>query len=136
MPTNNQNASRSVSALRVLGRRVRRAYRDEVGSVEQALLVAWSAFGGTFGVTRAITYWLHIGHGPAGGGIVIGGRHLHHYNVGIALLAAVGAVVPSSGTVQLRSACAPAPTPHPVDFRSQPSHHPGLGLLTRATGGG
>ena len=30
--------------------------------------------------------------GPAAGGITIGGRHLHHYNLGIALLAAVGAI--------------------------------------------
>jgi hypothetical protein len=91
MGANNHNASRLVSSLRVLGRRIRRAYRDEVGPVEQALLVAWSAFGVTFGITRAVTYWLHIGHGPAAGGITIGGRHLHHYNLGIALLAAVGA---------------------------------------------
>ena len=89
---NDQNASRSVSLLWVLGRRIRRAYRDEVGPVEQALLVAWLAFGATFGIARAITYWLHSGHGPAGGGIVIGGRHLHHYNLGIALLTAVGAI--------------------------------------------
>ena len=92
MVANDQNASRPVSPVRVLGRRIRRAYQDEVGPVEQALLVAWSAFGATFGITRAITYWLHLGHGPTEGGIVIGGRHLHHYNLGIALLAAVGAV--------------------------------------------
>jgi hypothetical protein len=92
MAASDHNASGRVSPLRVLGRRIRRAYRDEVGPVEQALLLAWSAFGATFGVTRAITYWLHLGHGPAEGGIVIGGRHLHHYNLGIALLAAVGAV--------------------------------------------
>lgn len=92
MAVNNQNANRPVSQLRVLARRIRRAYRDEVGPVEQALLVAWSAFAATFGITRAITYWLHSGHGPPGGGIVIGGRHLHHYNLGIALLAAVGAM--------------------------------------------
>lgn len=80
------------SPLGMLGQRIGQAYRDEVGPVEQALLLAWSAFGATFGITRAITYWLHTGHGPAGGGIVIGGRHLHHYNLGIALLAAVGAI--------------------------------------------
>ena len=91
MAANDHKASSSVAALRVLGRRIRGAYRDEIGPVEQALLVAWSAFAATFGITRAITYWLHSGHGPAGGGIVIGGRHLHHYNFGIALLAAVGA---------------------------------------------
>jgi hypothetical protein len=78
MAANEHKASSSVAALRVLGRRIRGAYRDEIGPVEQALLVAWSAFAATFGITRAITYWLHSGHGPAGGGIVIGGRHLHH----------------------------------------------------------
>lgn len=92
MAANNQSANGAVSPLRALARRIRRAYRDEVGPVEQALLVAWSAFGVTFGITRAITYWLHVGHGPVGGGIMIGGRHVHHYNLGIALLAAVGAI--------------------------------------------
>ncbi|MGH3521438.1 MAG: hypothetical protein ACRDU4_01115 [Mycobacterium sp.] len=92
MAAKNRNASRSVSPLRVLGRRVRRAYQDEMGASEQALLVAWSAFGVTFGIARAITYWLRGGHGPSGGGIVLAGRHIHHYNLGIVLLAAVGAI--------------------------------------------
>jgi hypothetical protein len=75
----------------VLAQRVGRAYREEVDDTEQALLVAWSAFGVTFGLTRALTLWLRGGHGPAGGGIVIRGRHIHHYNLGIALLTVVGA---------------------------------------------
>jgi len=87
-----QNPNRRIAPLRVLGRRVRRVYHDEVGAGQQALLVAWSAFGTTFGITRAITYWLHGGAAPSAGGIVIGGRHIHHYNLGIALLAAVGAI--------------------------------------------
>jgi hypothetical protein len=92
MTVKDRDASRRVTPLQVLVRRVRRVYHDEVGWGEQALLVAWSAFGATFGITRAITYWLHGGHGPSGGGMVIGGRHIHHYNLGIALLAAVGAI--------------------------------------------
>jgi hypothetical protein len=54
------------------------------------LLVAWAAFGATFGTARLITHRLHRAGGP--GGIVIRGRHVHHYNFGIALLAAVGAI--------------------------------------------
>jgi hypothetical protein len=92
MPANSHNASGSLFPLWVLGRRIRRVYREEVGAVEQALLVAWSAFGATFGITRALTYWLHIGHGPVTGGLVIGGRHIHHYNLGIVLLEAIGAI--------------------------------------------
>lgn len=84
--------SRLVRSGRVLVQRVHRAYREEVDVTEQALLVAWSAFGVTFGLTRAITLWLRGGHGPPGGGIVIRGRHIHHYNLGIVLLTLVGAV--------------------------------------------
>jgi hypothetical protein len=35
---------------------------------------------------------VRAGHGPAGGGISLGGRHFHHYNIGIALLTAIGAI--------------------------------------------
>jgi len=55
-------------------------------------MVAWTGFGATFAITRAITHWVRAGHGPSGGGMSGGGRHLHHYNIGILLLAAVGAV--------------------------------------------
>jgi hypothetical protein len=76
---------------RVLVQRTRSAYREQVDTPQRSLLVAWLAFGVTFGITRGITYWLCGQHGPAGWGIVVRGRHLHHYNLGIALLAAVGA---------------------------------------------
>lgn len=72
--------------------RIRSAYGDHVGAVEQSAMVAWSAFTVTFAVTRAITHWIRGGHGPSGGGMSVGGRHFHHYNIGIALLSAVGAV--------------------------------------------
>lgn len=77
---------------RTLLRRLRAVYGTQVGPVERSLLVSWAAFGVTFGLTRALTYWLHAGHGPPGGGIVIRGRHFHHYNIGIAMIAGVGAV--------------------------------------------
>ena len=76
----------------VLVQRVRRAYREEVGVTERALLMAWSAFGLTFGLTRAVTLGLRGGRGPVGAGIIIRGRHIHHYNLGIALLTLVGGV--------------------------------------------
>lgn len=85
-------AQTAASSPPPLHRRLRAAFRDQIGRPEQALLIAWSGFGITFGITRAITVWIHAGHGPAGGGASAGGRHLHHYNIGIALLGAVGAV--------------------------------------------
>lgn len=92
MPADRRLGSRLTHSGRVLVQRLRRAYREEVDVAEQALLVAWSAFGVTFGLTRALTWWLRSGHGPPGGGIVIRGRHIHHYNFGIALLTVVGAI--------------------------------------------
>lgn len=92
MPTDQRPGHLLAHACRVLAGRLRRAYREEVDETERSLLVAWSAFAGTFGITRALTYWLRGGHGPPGGGIVIRGRHLHHYNLGIALVVGVGAV--------------------------------------------
>src|SRR5512143_855597 len=75
-----------------LPRRLRAVYRRRVGPTEQSLLVAWAAFAVTFGLTRAVTHWIRAGHGPRGGGLSAGGEHLHHYNIGIALLAGVGGV--------------------------------------------
>lgn len=81
-----------MAELRSLGERIRAVARDRIGPTEQSMLIAWTGFGTTFGVTRAITHWIRAGHGPASGGMSAGGRHLHHYNIGILLLAAVGAV--------------------------------------------
>lgn len=72
--------------------RVRRAYGDHVGPGERSLLLAWASFSATFGATRALTHWIRAGHGPASGGMSVGGRHFHHYNIGIGLLTAVGAI--------------------------------------------
>jgi hypothetical protein len=35
---------------------------------------------------------IRAGHGPAEGGMSLGGKHFHHYNIRIALLATVGAI--------------------------------------------
>ncbi len=78
------------ASVRSLPRRLRTAYRQQVGSLEQALFVAWGAFGLTFGTARAVTHYLRARYG--GGGLVAGGRHLHHYNFGILLLVAVGSI--------------------------------------------
>ncbi|HEX5116734.1 MAG TPA: hypothetical protein VFW65_16185 [Pseudonocardiaceae bacterium] len=72
--------------------RLRRVYQDRLDRTQRSVLVSWAAFTGTFGVTRAITYSLHRAGAGTAGGITIRGRHIHHYNFGIALLAAVGAV--------------------------------------------
>jgi len=70
--------------------------RDEWGTRlepgEQATVLVWSTFTVTFAGLRALTHWIRAGHGPSGGGMSVGGRHFHHYNIGIALLSAVGAV--------------------------------------------
>ncbi len=70
--------------------RLRKVWLENVGDSERALLVSWGAFAGTFGAARLITHRLRRGGGS--GGIIIRGRHVHHYNFGIALLAAVGAI--------------------------------------------
>jgi len=77
---------------RSLKERIGAVARERIGPTEQSLIIAWTGFGVTFGVTRAITHWIRAGHGPGSGGMSAGGRHLHHYNIGILLLAAVGAV--------------------------------------------
>ncbi|WP_174362159.1 hypothetical protein [Nocardia veterana] len=78
--------------VRRRARAVRRAWLEALGPGERSTVVAWAAFTATFATTRALTHWIRAGHGPGGGGISLGGRHFHHYNIGIALLAAVGAV--------------------------------------------
>ena len=59
---------------------------------EQSVVIAWASFTATFAGVRALTHWIHDGHGPAGGGMSVGGHHFHHYNIGIAGLAAIGGV--------------------------------------------
>lgn len=59
---------------------------------ERSTLIAWASFTTTFAGVRALTHWIHDGHGPAGGGMSLAGHHFHHYNLGIAGLAGIGAV--------------------------------------------
>ncbi len=75
--------------------RLRDMYSKRVGPSEQALLLSWAAFSATFGTTRAITHLLkrRDSGGGGSGGIVIGGKHLHHYNLGIMLLTSGGVAV-------------------------------------------
>jgi hypothetical protein len=92
-PESEGSASAGQAGVRPpLRRRLHTAFREEIGSTERPLLIAWTGFAVTFGVTRAVTAWIHAGHGPSDGGMTAGGTHLHHYNIGIALLGAVGGV--------------------------------------------
>ena len=72
--------------------RLRQEWLQRLESDERSDVLAWAAFTVTFAGLRALTHWIHAGHGPESGGITLGSRHFHHYNIGIALLATVGAV--------------------------------------------
>lgn len=72
--------------------RVRAEWRKRLEPSEQAAVLVWAAFSVTFVGLRALTHWIRAGHGPSGGGLKLAGKHFHHYNIGIALLATVGAV--------------------------------------------
>ncbi len=71
---------------------LRMAWTHDLGPGQRSAMVAWASFATTFGVVRALTHWLRAGHGPRGGGVSVGGRHFHHYNLGIALLTGIGAI--------------------------------------------
>jgi hypothetical protein len=72
--------------------RLRHEWHHRLDPAEKSALLSWATFTTTFVGLRVLTHWIRAGHGPTGGGISLGGRHFHHYNIGIALLAAVGAV--------------------------------------------
>lgn len=72
--------------------RLRQEWNTHLQPREQATVLAWASFTVTFGGLRALTHWIRAGHGPSGGGISLGGKHFHHYNIGIALLASVAAL--------------------------------------------
>src|SRR6201995_6125675 len=72
--------------------RVGHEFDQHLNPDEQAAVRSRALFTAMFTGLRLLTHWIHGGHGPKGGGISVGGRHFHHYNVGIALLSAVGAV--------------------------------------------
>ena len=72
--------------------RLRDEWRTRLEPGEQATVLVWSTFTVTFAGLRALTHWIRAGHGPSGGGMSLGGKHFHHYNLGIATLACVAAV--------------------------------------------
>jgi hypothetical protein len=101
MPEHDPGAGPAAPASQAAGRegslpdRLGQVYRERTARGERALLRSWAAFGLTFGAARLVTHELRRRDRVTGGsgGIVIGGRHLHHYNFGILALAAVGGVV-------------------------------------------
>ncbi|OBI23628.1 hypothetical protein [Mycobacterium sp. E2238] len=72
--------------------RLRHQWDQRLQPGEQATVLAWTSFTLTFAGLRALTHWIRAGHGPSGGGMSMGGRHFHHYNIGIGMLATVGGV--------------------------------------------
>jgi hypothetical protein len=72
--------------------RLKNEWSQRLDPGQQAVVIAWSSFTATFVGVRALTHWIRDGHGPSGGGLSLGGRHFHHYNIGIGLLAGVGAI--------------------------------------------
>jgi hypothetical protein len=72
--------------------RLRHQWGKRLEPGQQATVLAWLSFTLTFFALRALTHWIRAGHGPAAGGVQLGGKHFHHYNVGIALLTTVAAV--------------------------------------------
>jgi hypothetical protein len=72
--------------------RLRHEWGERLEPGEQATVLAWLSFTLTFAGLRGLTHWIRAGHGPAGGGVKLGGKHFHHYNIGIGMLATVAAV--------------------------------------------
>ncbi|MEH3155226.1 MAG: hypothetical protein PGN29_07690 [Gordonia paraffinivorans] len=80
------------TAGRARAHRLRRAWRRSLDPGQQSALLSWTSFTTTFVAVRALTHWIRAGHGPAGGGMSLGGKHFHHYNIGILMLGGVGAI--------------------------------------------
>ena len=72
--------------------RVKNEWTRRLDPGKQSVVIAWSSFTATFVGVRALTHWIRDGHGPSGGGMSVGGQHFHHYNIGIGLLAGIGAI--------------------------------------------
>jgi len=75
---------------------VRRVWHTQLGPGQRSAVIAWASFATTFGSVRGLTHWIRDGHGPSGGGMSIGGKHFHHYNLGIGLLTALGGIARSA----------------------------------------
>lgn len=72
--------------------RLRGRWADLLEPGQRSAVIAWASFALTFGFVRALTHWIRDGNGPSGGGMSVGGRHFHHYNLGIGMLTGLGAV--------------------------------------------
>jgi len=72
--------------------RLRHEWNTRLQPAEQATVLAWASFTLTFVGLRGLTHWIRAGHGPEGGGVSLGGKHFHHYNIGILLLSTVAAL--------------------------------------------
>lgn len=70
-------------------RRLNSAWHTDLGHDERAAILSWASFTVTFTGTRALTHWIKDGHGPKSGGMSLGGKHFHHYNIGIAMLSGI-----------------------------------------------
>ncbi|PXW25158.1 UNVERIFIED_CONTAM: hypothetical protein DES50_12225 [Williamsia faeni] len=84
------NAPRSTPKQRA--GRVGRAWQKSLDPGQQSAVLSWASFTATFATVRALTHWIRAGHGPSSGGMSVGGKHFHHYNIGIAMLGGVGAI--------------------------------------------
>lgn len=72
--------------------RIKQEWRTHLTPDQRSVVIAWSSFTATFAGVRLLTHWIRAGHGPSSGGMSLGGKHFHHYNIGIGLLAAIGAI--------------------------------------------
>ncbi|MFI9162928.1 hypothetical protein [Kitasatospora aureofaciens] len=81
----------ATAAIARLAEDWRRAADQHLTPTMRSLMVMWAAFGTTFGTVRFITHGIRGGWLPWGN-VSAGGKHLHHYNIGIAALAGVGLV--------------------------------------------
>src|ERR1700688_677072 len=72
--------------------RLRHEWGERLEPGEQATLLAWISFTLTFAGLRGLTHWIRAGHGRPDGVIALAANHFHHYNIGIGMLATVGAL--------------------------------------------
>jgi hypothetical protein len=70
--------------------RLRHQWGERLEPGEQATVLAWTSFTLTFLGLRGLTHWIRAGHGPSGGGMKLGGKHFHHYNIGIGMATVAG----------------------------------------------
>ena len=79
--------------------RLRHQWGERLEPGEQATVLAWTSFTLTFLGLRGLTHWIRAGHGPSGGGMKMGGKHFHHQNIGIGLLATVAGLATGATVV-------------------------------------